>query len=415
MTEINRMNYDVIIIGGGAAGLMAGVICGQNGKDTLIVDKNNQLGRKLLITGKGRCNVTNDCDNNTFLQNIPTNPKFLYSAINQFDTQAVKSFFEENEVLLKTERGNRVFPQSDKAFDICNALINGCKKNNVNIIADDVVEILTEDGVVKGIDCKSKSKYFAPKVILCTGGKSYPQTGSTGEGYTIAKKLGHSITKIRPSLVPIISDDEFCKEMQGLSLKNVTLNLVDNEKNKIIFSELGEMLFTHFGISGPLVLSASSHMREITPNKYKFSLDLKPGLTAQQLDTRILRDFDKYINKDFFNGLGDLLPKKMIKTIVDLSKINPLLKINQITKEQRLNLVETIKAVPITIKSFRSIEEAIITSGGIKTTEINPKTMQSKLVEGLFFAGEIIDVDGYTGGFNLQIAFSTAYLAANNV
>ncbi|MEG2814304.1 MAG: NAD(P)/FAD-dependent oxidoreductase [Oscillospiraceae bacterium] len=414
MSKTNRTNYDVIIIGGGAAGLMAGAICGQNGKDTLIVDKNNQLGRKLLITGKGRCNITNDCDNNTFLQNIPTNSKFLYSAINQFDTFAVKNFFEENGVPLKTERGNRVFPQSDKAIDVCNALINACKKSNVDIITDNIVEILSEDNVVKGVECKSKDKYFAKSVILCTGGKSYPQTGSTGDGYSLAKKLGHTVTKIRPSLVAIASDDEFCKEMQGLSLKNVTLSLVDNEKNKVIFSELGEMLFTHFGISGPLVLSASSHMKEITPNKYKFLLDLKPGLTTQQLDARILRDFDKYINKDFFNGLGDLLPKKMIKTVIDLSKINPLLKINQITKEQRLNLIDAIKMLPISIKSFRSIDEAIITSGGIKTVEINPKTMQSKIIEGLFFAGEIIDVDGYTGGFNLQIAFSTAYLAANN-
>lgn len=408
------MNYDVIIIGGGAAGLMAASTAAMYEKKVLLIDKNDRLGRKLLITGKGRCNVTNDCDENEFIKNIPTNPKFLYSAINQFTTQDTKDFFENQNVALKTERGNRVFPVSDKAFDICEALINSCKNNNVKVKKARVTKILTNNGEVIGVKCDNDEVINASKVILATGGKSYPLTGSNGDGYILANNLGHTITEIKPSLVPIVSNNEICRDMQGLSLKNVEVSLIDKKNNKVIFKELGEMLFTHFGVSGPLILSASSHIKAMEKDRFYFKIDLKPGLTNEQLDTRILRDFNKYANKDFLNGLGDLLPKKMIPIIVMLSKIPPFTKINQITKEMRKNLVDLIKGLVIEIDGFRPIDEAIITSGGVKTTEINPKTMESKLVNGLFFAGEIIDVDGYTGGFNLQIAFSTGYLAGIN-
>lgn len=408
------MNYDVIIIGGGAAGLMAASTAAMYEKNVLLIDKNDRLGRKLLITGKGRCNVTNDCDENEFIKNIPTNPKFLYSAINQFTTNDTKEFFEKQNVKLKTERGNRVFPVSDKAFDICEALIKSCKNNNVKIKKARVSKILINNGEVIGVKCDNNEVINTPKVVLATGGKSYPLTGSNGDGYILAEDVGHTITEIKPSLVPIVSNNEICKDMQGLPLKNVEVSLVDKKINKVIFKELGEMLFTHFGVSGPLILSASSHIKKIEKDRFYFKIDLKPGLTNEQLDARILRDFNKYANKDFLNGLGDLLPKKMIPIIVMLSKIPPFTKINQITKEMRKNLVDLIKGLVIEIDDFRPIDEAIITSGGIKTTEINPKTMESKLVNRLFFAGEVIDVDGYTGGFNLQIAFSTGYLAGIN-
>ncbi len=408
------MKYDVIVIGGGAAGLMAACTAAEYQKKVLIIDKNDHLGRKLLITGKGRCNVTNDCDTNDFIKNVPTNPKFLYSSITQFTTEDTKNFFENLGVPLKTERGNRVFPQSDKAADVCNALIKSCKQNGVIVTKDRVVAILQADGCVIGVKCESGTEYNAQSIILATGGMSYPLTGSNGDGYTLAKTLGHTITKLIPSLVPIVSKNELCKDLQGLSLKNVEVSLVDMQTNKVIYKELGEMLFTHFGVSGPLILSASSHIKDIEPNRYVFKIDLKPGLTDAQLDARILRDFAKYVNKDFINGLGELLPRKMIPIIVMLSKIPPFTKINQITKEMRKDLVEVIKGLIVEIDGFRPIDEAIITTGGIKINEIQPKTMESKLISGLFFAGEIIDVDGYTGGFNLQIAFSTAYLAGIN-
>ncbi|WMJ23529.1 NAD(P)/FAD-dependent oxidoreductase [Paludicola sp. MB14-C6] len=408
------MKYDVIVIGGGAAGLMAASVAAQYQKKVLLLDKNERLGRKLLITGKGRCNVTNDCDLNDFLKNIPTNPKFLYSALSQFTTQDSKAFFEEQNVPLKTERGNRVFPVSDKAADVCNALANSCKHNNVIVKAERVIAITQSEAQITGVKCESGEHYSASSVIIATGGLSYPLTGSNGDGYALAKALGHTITAIRPSLVPLESNDEVCKDLQGLSLKNVEVSLFDKQKNKVIFKELGEMLFTHFGLTGPLILSASSHIQEMEPNRYIISIDLKPGLSESQLDARVLRDFQKNANKDFVNGLGELLPRKMIPIIVANSKIPPFTKINQITKEMRKDLVQAIKCLEIEISNFRPIDEAIITSGGIKTTEINPKTMESKLINGLFFAGEVIDVDGYTGGFNLQIAFSTGYLAGLN-
>lgn len=408
------MIYDVIIIGGGAAGLMAAATASELGKSVLVIDKNEMLGRKLLITGKGRCNVTNNCDNNDFIKNIPVNPKFLYSAISQFTTQDTISFFEGAGVPLKTERGNRVFPKSDKSSDICNALKSRCNNEYVKIIKNNVSEIVESDGKVVGVKCKDGILFNCVSVILATGGKSYPLTGSNGDGYKLASKLGHTIIDIKPSLVPIVSNDELCKDLQGLSLKNVELKLYDKQKNKIIFQDLGEMIFTHYGVSGPLVLSASSHIKKLESERFVFKLDLKPGLTEQQLDLRVLRDFEKFTNKDFLNSLGDLLPRKMIPIIILKSKIPPFTKVNQITKEMRLDLIEVLKNLEISIDDFHTIDEAIITSGGVKISEINPKTMESKLVSGLFFSGEVIDVDGYTGGFNLQIAFSTAYLAGLN-
>lgn len=406
--------FDVIIIGAGAAGLMAAATASALQKQVLLIDKNDRLGRKLLITGKGRCNITNDCDANTFMENIPTNPKFLYGAIHAFSTADVKSYFESRGVPLKTERGQRVFPVSDKAADVCNALIEDCKSNGVKIIVARVNAILQDEGVLTGVKIEDGSTFSATSVIIATGGKSYPLTGSNGDGYLLAKAVGHTVIEAKPSLVPIVSKDEICADMQGLSLKNVQITLFDLQTQKAIYKELGEMLFTHFGVSGPLILSASAHIKKMEKGRYCIKIDLKPGLTAQQLDTRILRDFVKFANKDFANSLGDLLPKKMIPIIVTLSGIPPLTKVNQITKEMRQTLITQLKGLTISVDGFRPIDEAIITSGGIKTTEINPKTMESKLLSGLYFAGEVIDVDGYTGGFNLQLAFSTAYLAATN-
>lgn len=400
-------SYDVIVIGGGASGMMAATTAASLGKSVLLIDKNERLGRKLLITGKGRCNITNDCDANEFLKNIPTNSRFLYSAISQFSTEDTKNFFESLGVKLKTERGNRVFPCSDKAVDVVDAMVKSCAQNGVKVKKGRVVQILEPTGVM----LESGEKIYSTSIIICTGGKSYPLTGSSGDGYTLATSVGHTIVPARASLVPIESYCEDCKDMQGLSLKNVTLSLVEIVTGKKIYSELGEMLFTHFGLSGPLVLSASAHITDIVPDKYNIVIDLKPGLDDTQLDTRILRDFDKFANKDFMNGLGDLLPKKMIAIVIIRSKIPPFTKINQITKEQRHCLVDVIKRFTIPIDGFRPIDEAIITSGGINVKEINPKTMESKLVKGLYFSGEVIDVDAYTGGFNLQIAFSTGYIA----
>lgn len=405
--------YDVIIIGAGPAGMMAAITAAENRKKVLLLDKNARLGRKLLITGKGRCNVTNNCTNEELLNNIPTNPKFLYSAVSKFSPNDTMNFFEWRNVPLKTERGNRVFPESDKAFDIEKALEDECRLLEVDVKIGEAVKILTEENSVVGVKCKN-GEYFAKSVIIATGGKSYPLTGSTGDGYKLAKALGHSVTKIIPSLVPLVSNDIICSELQGLSLRNVELSLFEKEEKKPIFKELGEMLFTHFGISGPLVLSASSHIREMEEDRYYVSIDLKPGLDEKKLDMRITRDFSEYQNKALINGLNDLLPKKLIPVVVERSGIPGNIKINQITKQQRQALVSAIKDFRVSISDYRPIDEAIVTSGGISVDEINPKTMESKLIKGLFFAGEVIDVDGYTGGFNLQIAFSTGYVAGLN-
>lgn len=406
------MDADVIIIGGGAAGALAGIYCGMWGKKTLIFEPNGKIGKKLAITGKGRCNVTNNCSNDELMKNIPVNPRFLYSAFSQYSTEDVMNFFENAGVPLKTERGNRVFPQSDKASDIVSALERELKNNNVKIIKESVTRLLIDDGVCVGVEAGGK-EYSSYSVLIATGGKSYPATGSTGDGYKLAEQTGHTVTKLKPSLVPIVCEEKYCSDMMGLSLRNVTLSLYDNDKK--IFSELGEMLFTHFGVSGPLVLSASSHIAQMEKGRYKMYIDLKPGLSEQQLDARILRDFGDNINRIFGNSLSKLLPAKLVPVAVRLSGIEGERKVNQITREERMAFVRLLKKFPLTVKDFRPIEEAIVTSGGVNIREINPKTMASKLVDGLFFAGEVIDVDAYTGGFNLQIAFSTAYCAALNM
>lgn len=400
---------DVIIIGAGAAGCMAAIFAARYGRNVTIFEPNEKIGRKLRITGKGRCNVTNNSPVEEHIKNIPINSRFMYSAFSAFSAEDTMNFFEELGVPLKTERGNRVFPVSDKAEDIVNALDRELKKLNVKIIHKRVDALIIEDSKVCGVTAQGK-EYRSNSVLIACGGKSYSVTGSTGDGYRLAESAGHTITELKPSLVPIVSEDKFCAELMGLSLRNVTLKLYD--RDKVIYSEMGEMLFTHFGVSGPLVLSASSHIREMQKNRYKFVIDLKPALTPEQLDMRIQRDFAENLNRDFINGIRKLLPAKLIPVIVRISGISPERKINSITKEERHKFGELIKAFPVRISGFRPIDEAIITSGGVSVKEINPKTMQSRLAEGLFFAGEVIDVDAYTGGFNLQIAFSTAYSAA---
>ena len=402
---------DVIIIGGGAAGCLAAVQAARWGKSVIVFEKNEKLGRKLRITGKGRCNVTNNSSTEEHMKNIPVNPRFLYSAFSNFDADDTMNFFEELGVPLKTERGNRVFPVSDNANDIADALAYEMKNLGVQTIHTRVTALTTENGAVTGVKAGGKL-YPSVSVIIACGGRSYSNTGSTGDGYTLAESVGHTVTELKPSLVPLTSPDKYCTEMMGLSLRNVNLKLMDGEK--AIYSEQGEMLFTHFGVSGPLVLSASSHIRDMKPNRYKLFIDLKPALTPEQLDARIQRDFAENLNRDFSNGIRKLLPAKLIPVAVRLSGIPAEQKVNSITKEQRHKFGELLKAFPVRISGFRPIDEAIITSGGVSVKEINPKTMESKLVSGLFFAGEVIDIDAYTGGFNLQIAFSTAYTAAVN-
>lgn len=403
---------DTIIIGGGAAGCFAAVWAARFGKKVLVFEKNERLGRKLRITGKGRCNVTNNSSTEEHMRNIPVNPRFLYSAFSAFDAESTMSFFEELGVSLKTERGNRVFPVSDDANDIADALDREMKHLGVKVINRRVTKILTENGEVTGV-CADGEEYHSGSVLIACGGKSYPATGSTGDGYRLAAALGHTVTELKPSLVPLVSPDRFCAEMMGLSLRNVTLTLYDGKKE--IFSELGEMLFTHFGVSGPLALSASSHIKAMEQNRYSLKIDLKPGLSPEKLDDRIRRDFAENLNRDFINGIRKLLPAKLLPVAARLAEIPHEQKINCVSKEQRRRFGELIKAFPVRISGFRPIDEAIITSGGISVKEINPKTMESKLVRGLFFAGEVIDADAYTGGFNLQIAFSTAYSAAINL
>ncbi|MDE6671611.1 MAG: NAD(P)/FAD-dependent oxidoreductase [Ruminococcus sp.] len=403
---------DIIIVGGGASGCFGAVQATRSGKNVLLFEPNEKLGRKLRITGKGRCNLTNNSDVQEHLKNIPVNNRFMYSAFSAFDAYDTMNFFEELGVPLKTERGNRVFPVSDNANDIADALVREIKKSGVKVIRKRVTELITENNICKGVKAGNET-YYAESVLIACGGKSYQKTGSDGDGYRLAESVGHTITDIKPSLVPLVSPDKYCADMMGLSLKNVTLNLYD--RDRIIYSESGEMLFTHFGVSGPLVLSASSHIREMQSGRYKILIDLKPALTPEQLDNRIQRDFSENLNRDFINGIRKLLPAKMIPVIVRLSGISPEQKVNSITREQRHKFGELLKAFPVRISDFRPVEEAIITSGGISVREINPKTMESKIIKGLFFAGEVIDVDAYTGGFNLQIAFSTAYSAVLNM
>lgn len=406
--------YDLIVVGAGAAGLMCAGTAAQAGLRVLLLDKNKRVGRKLLITGKGRCNVTNDCDNDAMLRAVRSNSRFLYSAINAFSTADTMAFFEAHGVPLKTERGNRVFPQSDRAVDVVDALERFVRRSGAAFEAAQVQELLCAENRVTGVVTAQGERFFADHVVVATGGLSYPGTGSTGDGYRFAEAVGHTVVAPQPSLVPIVTQEQWCAQMMGLSLRNVTLTLRRKGKKKPVYQELGEMLFTHFGVSGPLVLSASSHM--VGPlEEYTMEIDLKPALSTEQLDARLLRDFEKFINKDFSNALDELLPKKSIPVIIALAQIPPERKVHQITKEQRGALVRTIKCLTIHPKRFRPVNEAIVTAGGVKTTEIDPSTMGSKRVAGLSFAGEVLDLDAYTGGYNLQIAFSTGYLAAQGV
>ena len=405
-------NKKIAVIGGGASGLMAAGEAARLGADVMLFEKNEKLGKKLIITGKGRCNVTNLCDIREFMQNVATNNKFLYSAINYFTPQDCIEFFESLGVKLKVERGNRVFPESDKSFDIIDALKKFASVNRVKIKFAKVNKILFENGAVTGVDAGVKYKF--ERVIICTGGMSYKSTGSDGDGYKFARDVGHNIIELKASLVPLEIHESFCADLMGLSLRNIKLAVYENDKK--IFEDFGEMLFTHFGVSGPLVLSASSHIKNIgqkDEREYKLTLDLKPALSIEQLDRRVLSDFDKYKNKDFKNCLDDLLPKKLIPVFINLLKdiINPEKKVNEITRAERQELVNLFKNFSLSVKKFRPIDEAIITCGGVDTREIHSNRLESKLVSGLYFAGEVLDVDAYTGGFNLQIAFATGKLA----
>ena len=364
-----------------------------------------------MITGKGRCNVTNDTDVNGLVNAVTGNGRFLYSAFNNFTAEDTKSFFENHGVPLKTERGNRVFPESDKAVDIVDALVGAVKEVGVKILQERVTELITSNGRVGGVKCESGVAYFADSVIIATGGLSYPLTGSTGDGYTLAKSVGHTVTELRPSLVAVNVLEGWCSDVQGLSLKNIKVTVFKNGGAKPIYDDFGELMFTHYGLSGPVILSASAYTPEPEKNEYKVCIDLKPALSPEKLDERLLRDFEKNLNKDYINSLGELLPRKLIPVVVKLSGIEPSQKVNQITREQRQRLVGILKGLTLTITGFRPINEAIITKGGITLGEVNPKTMESKLVSGLYFAGEVLDVDAFTGGFNLQIAFSTGYSA----
>lgn len=407
-------DYDAIIVGGGAAGLFVSIILGRARKKVLLIEKNKILGKKLLITGKGRCNVTNNSEVDEVLKNIPHNSKFLYSALYSFTPHDTMSFFEDLNVPLKTERGNRVFPVSDKSSDIVDALTKEIKKLGIKVLKSNVKELIIENNKCIGIFCDD-GKYLSDNVIIATGGKSYKSTGSTGDGYKFAEKADLSVTDIYPSLVPLKSNDNFVKELMGLSLRNVTLSLFEEGKKKPVYRELGEMIFTHFGISGPLVLSASAVMNSKKQENYYVNIDLKPGLDENQLDRRILRDFSDNPNRDFQNVLPKLLPSKLVPVVVKLSGIEPDEKVNNISKEKRRDLVSLLKNFKVNISGLCDIDEAIITRGGISIKEINPSSMETKKYKGLYFIGEVLDVDAYTGGFNLQIAFSTASLCANTI
>ncbi len=407
---------DVLIIGGGAAGLMAAGTVSMTGKSVTVLERNDRPARKVMITGKGRCNVTNNCTElDKLIENVPQNGRFLYSAFSNFMPSDTMELFEDMGVPLKTERGGRAFPVSDKAVDIVDALVSFATDDGAQIVKGRAKELIIENGTVKGAVTYDGEKIFAEKVLIATGGKSYPATGSTGDGYELAKQAGHTVTELKPSLVSLVCHEGFCTDLQGLALKNVSMSVIDSVTNKEIYKDFGEMLFTHFGVSGPMILSAGAHMRNMQRGRYKIYVDMKPGLSYEQFDARILRDFSENNNKNFINSLGGLLPRKMIPVAVKLSGIKPTEKVNQITKEQRHKFAEVLKKFKITVNDFSPIEEAIVTSGGVKVSEIDPKTMESKIVKNLYFAGEVIDVDAYTGGFNLQIAFSTGRLAGENM
>lgn len=427
----------VVIIGGGPAGMMSAITAAERGNNVILFEKMKTLGRKLLITGKGRCNITSSIDIKDFIQNVPGNGKFLYSSFQNYTNRDIIDFLNKQGVKVKEERGNRMFPVSDKSKSVLDAFINKLNELKVDIrVNSRVTKIEVQDGKVVGIRYNNNILEKADKIIIATGGLSYPATGSTGDGYKIVQELGHNITKIKPSLVPIIVADKnietqesikkskyrdsinLCKELQGLTLKNVSIKIINNDNKKIIYEDFGEMIFTHFGVSGPIILSGSAHLLRyknveelFNKGSIKLIIDLKPALMYEKLDSRVLRDFNAEKNKLFRNALDNLLPKKLIEPVIELSGINENKRVNEITKEERKEIVKILKEFTITLKAFRSIDDAIITAGGVDIKQINPKTMESKLVKGLFFAGEIIDVDAYTGGFNLQIAYSTGYTA----
>ncbi len=403
------MNYDGIVIGGGPAGMYAAIVAAKRGQKVLLLEKNDRLGKKLLITGKGRCNVTNDCTAPEVMQNIPRNGRFLFSALDGCAPADMMAFFESAGCALKTERGNRVFPVTDRSQSVLDALTVEMRRHKVTVKTAKVKEIITENGSITGVRTE-KENIFSKWVILATGGLSYPTTGSTGDGYAMAQALGHTVTPTEGSLVPLETAGTDAPDMQGLSLRNVGVRLV-NEKNKVLYKDFGELLFTHFGISGPTVLSASAHLKGIC----RLIIDLKPALDEGKLDARLLRDLEMYRNRTMENALTDILPRSMIPVILRRCGIDPQLQANSLSRPQRRALIENMKAFSLEITGKRPVSEAIITSGGIKVSEIDPKTMQSKLVSGLYFAGEIIDCDAYTGGFNLQIAWSTAHAAGSAV
>lgn len=410
---MKNTSSELIVIGGGAAGLMAAGLAARRGLCVTVLEKTKYTGRKLGITGKGRCNVTNDAPPREVISNIPGNGRFMYSAVTAFPPRKAMELFEELGVPLKVERGNRVFPVSDRAGDIVDALRRLCAAGGVRIVHERAIDILTDGSCVTGVKTPG-GEYRAPNVLIATGGLSYPVTGSDGDGYGLARRLGHTVVTPRPSLVPLEAEGDECGRMQGFSLKNVGLRVIDKDGKKV-YEDFGEMLFTHFGVSGPIVLSASAHMRDFENNRYTMYIDLKPALDEETLDRRIVRDFEKYANRDFQNALTDLAGRSMIPVLVEKSGIPPETKVNSITREQRRKLLGLFKAFPVRITGARPIEEAIVTSGGVSVREIDPRTMASKLVKGLFFAGEVMDLDAYTGGFNLQIAWSTAYMAAQSI
>lgn len=412
----------VVVIGGGPAGMMAAITSRESGNDVTIIEKNKQLGKKLLITGKGRCNITSSLDMSEFIKNTPGNGRFLYSAFQKYTNQDIIKFLEKQGLKVKEERGNRVFPITDKSLDVLRCFESKIKELDIKLnFCEAAKEIIVNENKEIIAVKTNKREIKVDKVILATGGKSYPLTGSTGDGYKMVEELGHKITPIKPSLVPLeIYNRKLCTELQGLSLRNVSIKLIDQQKDKEIYEDFGEMIFTHFGVSGPIILSSSAHLvrykdieQLMKEKKIILKIDFKPALKEEKLDERILRDFNEFKNKQLKNALDKLLPQKLIPVIIEKSEINPSKKVNEITKKERVNLLKQLKSFEIEVKGFRSIDEAIITSGGISIKEINPKTMESKKIKGLFFAGEIIDVDSYTGGFNLQIAYSTGYVAGS--
>ncbi len=400
---------DVIVIGAGAAGMMAAITAAQNGAKVLVIEKNKEFGLKIGITGKGRCNLTNNCNLNEFLENVPTNPRFLYRAVTDFSPEDTMEFFSSRGISLKTERGRRVFPESDSAQDIRHCLRRETEKL-CTCVKDTAKQLLTENGEIIGVKCQSRT-YYAPNIIIATGGKSYPRTGSTGDGYALACAVGHTVITPRGSLVPLVCEGKTCRDLMGLSLRNIAVKFTKDEKT--LYSDEGELLFTHFGVSGPTILSASAVIGGNYP--VKISIDLKPALDKDTLDKRLLRDFSDNKNKIYSNVLSGLLPSKLIPVFVNLSGVSPEKRVNEITKEERRRICDLLKDLSFTVTGTRPVEEAIVTSGGINVKEINPSTMESRLVKGLYFAGEVIDVDAYTGGYNLQIAFSTGHLAGESV